>query len=108
MNSKHVKELEQKVLSEGQAFVETESKEKSTTKSTTIDLKSYFNSARNQGTCGSCSAFSTAGLTEAYFYKTYKHKPTLSPQQLIDCNTSNNGCDNGNASNAFSYIRTSG
>ncbi|KNC82052.1 hypothetical protein SARC_05646 [Sphaeroforma arctica JP610] len=61
---------------------------------------------KDQGTCGSCWAFSTTGAMEgAYFLKTGRLN-TLSEQQLMDCSWAytNNGCDGGEPAMAMDYL----
>ncbi|XP_068639309.1 probable cysteine protease RD19D [Aristolochia californica] len=70
-----------------------------------------------QGTCGSCWAFSTTGVVEgAHFLSTGK-LPSLSEQQLVDCDNTcdseekdacNNGCDGGLMTNAYKYLMEAG
>jgi len=71
----------------------------------TIDWKSLYNPARQQGTCGSCWAFATAGTIEANWWnKNQKYKKAyLSPQQLVDCDRSNYGCSGGWYPSAFTH-----
>jgi len=64
---------------------------------------------RNQGSCGSCWAFSTMGSIEAaYAIKNKKVTPYLSTQQLIDCDTKSGGCRGGMMNNAFTYLQDAG
>lgn len=61
---------------------------------------------KNQGTCGSCWAFSSAGAVEsAYAIATNKSVVSLSEQELIDC-ASKDGCGGGFMDNAFHWIET--
>jgi hypothetical protein len=48
---------------------------------------------QNQGNCGSCYAFTAAALVESQVALTYGSNYTrnLSPQQVVDCDTSNAG-----------------
>lgn len=61
------------------------------------DLKKlgYMTSIKNQGDCGSCWAFATAGMFESVIKKTFTVTENLSEQQLISCNSYGYGCDGG-------------
>jgi C1A family cysteine protease len=53
---------------------------------------------KNQGSCGSCWAFSTTGAIEGYNFVTTKKLPNLSEQQLVDCSKNGQtimGCQGG-------------
>jgi C1A family cysteine protease len=65
---------------------------------------------KNQGSCGSCWAFSATGVVEGY-YAIYKGSlPNVSEQQLVDCSTSygNQGCNGGWPASALNYVRDHG
>ena len=66
--------------------------------------------ARDQKNCGSCWAFTTAGVVEANWWKSNSSsaKISLSTQQLVDCDRSNNGCDGGWYDGSFTYTKTTG
>lgn len=63
---------------------------------------------KNQGSCGSCWAFSTTGAVEAMLQIRHNKSVVLSEQQLIDCSTSNGGCNGGLMSNAIDDINIMG
>jgi len=63
---------------------------------------------RDQGQCGSCWAFSTLAVVEGNWQiaKKVKLPSWLSTQHLVDCDTSDSGCDGGWFSSAMTYLKT--
>lgn len=63
---------------------------------------------KDQGDCGSCWAYSvTEGVESGLFMATGKIVE-LSPQQLIDCDGGDSGCDGGDVDSGTEYVEKTG
>ena len=63
---------------------------------------------KNQGSCGSCWAFSSTGALEGGNFVAHGELISLSEQQLVDCDPKSHGCGGGLMTNAFEYVKAHG
>ncbi|KMZ73716.1 Cysteine proteinase [Zostera marina] len=72
-------------------------------------VKGAVAAVKDQGSCGSCWAFSTIGAVESINQIVTGEMITLSEQELVDCDTSyNQGCNGGLMDYAFQFIIKNG
>jgi cathepsin F len=62
----------------------------------------------DQGQCGSCWAFSATETIESYFALDGGSLTELSMQQIVDCDTSDGGCNGGEPTTAYQYVEQAG
>jgi cathepsin F len=66
---------------------------------------------KDQGQCGSCWAFSVTEEVESTWILAGKGTNTttiLAPQQIVDCDTVDQGCNGGDTPTAYAYIEKAG
>jgi len=73
-----------------------------------LNWTSLYLDARDQGQCGGCWAFSTAGLIEGFISKHTGVQNYFSPQQLINCDSSDAGCNGGWFQTSLTFVEASG
>jgi len=80
----------------------------------TFDWRSQglVTAVKDQAQCGSCWAFSVTENVESVWMKakglTNVTMIPLAPQQIVDCDKSDAGCDGGNPETAYEYIQSAG
>ncbi len=75
---------------------------------THLDWSVFVRNEYDQEDCGSCWAFATKAAIEINHYIRYGESIELSAQQMVDCDSSNLGCDGGSPRNALNNIMRGG
>mmetsp|Transcript_12262 Transcript_12262/g.24995 ORF Transcript_12262/g.24995 Transcript_12262/m.24995 type:complete len:345 (-) Transcript_12262:205-1239(-) len=63
---------------------------------------------KDQQQCGSCWAFSATETIETAWALAGNSLTEFAPQQLVSCDSTDNGCNGGLPSNAFEYVKKTG
>jgi len=67
---------------------------------------------KDQGQCGSCWAFSTVENIESMYCMKNQmdcsNLPPLSPQEIVDCDTTDQGCNGGDPPTAYQFVMQEG
>jgi len=88
-------------------------KPKITAVPTSLDWRTHglVTPVKDQGQCGSCWAFSVTENIESMWIKAGRATNAtvnLSEQQIVDCDSSDGGCEGGNPETAYAYVIGSG
>lgn len=70
--------------------------------------RSNLGPAKDQGSCGSCWTFCTVAVLEARVNIEKKVSKLFSEQNMVDCDTTDNGCSGGHPMNSFKWINKNG
>jgi hypothetical protein len=70
--------------------------------------KGMTTAVKDQGQCGSCWAFSTTETVESANLLAGRQVPNLSPQEIVDCDTSDQGCNGGDPQEALGWVQQQG
>ena len=70
----------------------------------------YTTPVKDQGYCGSCWAFSATEQIESDSIRLglLTTSDALSPEQIVQCDSIDDGCNGGNTGTAFEYVRSAG
>jgi len=64
---------------------------------------------KDQQQCGSCWAFSATEVIESWGFITNGALPSpLAPEQIVDCDTNDSGCNGGDPRSAITYVNSVG
>jgi len=70
--------------------------------------KGVVTPVKDQASCGSCWAFSATEEIETAWLMAGNSKQILSPQQIVSCDTKDEGCNGGDTPTAYNYVKKAG
>jgi C1A family cysteine protease len=74
-----------------------------------VDWSGKFTTpVKDQGYCGSCWAFSATEQIESDSMRTLGTSYILSPEQIVQCDTTSSGCNGGWTEHAYNYVKKAG
>jgi C1A family cysteine protease len=107
--AKYTGELPEDFVEEAPVEAETQESSASETQNLAAsNLAGFTVTIRNQGSCGSCWAFSAVGVLEKFYYDKTKTQVDFSQQELVDCDKGSSGCNGGHTSGALEYAAKNG
>jgi len=68
--------------------------------------KGAVNEVKDQKQCGSCWAFATVANVEGVYFHQHQRLLSLSEQELVSCDHTDNGCNGGLPANAYQWLIT--
>jgi len=68
----------------------------------------YLQGVKDQGSCGSCYAFSAIANIEGLYYTKYGKNKEFSEQMIVDCDTEDSGCNGGLMELTFEWLKNYG
>jgi len=70
--------------------------------------KGAVSKVKDQAQCGSCWAFSATEQIESAWFLAKGTLPILSPQQIVSCDKTDQGCNGGDTPTAYAYVKSAG
>ena len=68
----------------------------------------YLQGVKDQGSCGSCFAFSAIANIEGLYFRKFGKNKEFSEQMIVDCDTLDSGCNGGLMELTFEWIKSNG